>query len=296
MPTTQANNIKIAYERMGDPSAIPIILLMGLGAQLVMWPDELLETLRSTGHQLILMDNRDSGLSQKMHSARPPHPVLQSIGVRLIGRGCAPYRLEDMAEDTAGLITKLALPRAHIVGTSMGGMIAQILASKHADKVRSVTLISSTTGAKNLPSPDLSIIRKISKPQPPARTRHDAIEQSLKTFELIGTKGENHRDNGVRDRLEAAYERCYYPQGKRRQTAAIIETGNISAYTETIAAPLLAIHGSDDPLVPSQGGRDAASRAKRGEFFEIEGMAHDLPSQFISIIGRKIKAHIGAND
>lgn len=288
MPILRTNGLNIAFERVGDPSAPAILMLMGLGAQLVMWPSSLVTVLTSSGYSVVMMDNRDIGLSEKLHAARAPNPIVQSLRVRLFGRGGAPYQLEDMAEDAVGLMSALQISKFHLIGASMGGMISQIIASKYSERVRSIALISSTTGAPELPAPDLKIMRKMSKPQPAARTRREAIERSLKSFELIGTTDEDHRTNGTRDALMAAYDRCYYPQGQRRQTAAIIESSDLSTYTKSISAPLLALHGSADPLVPCDGGRHAAHLAEKGRYFEIKGMGHDLPRQRIPVIGREL--------
>lgn len=294
MPIISTCNMKTAYERHGSPHDVAILMLMGLGAQLVMWPDALIDGLVATGRQVITMDNRDIGLSEKWHGARAPHPLLQSAGVRIIGYGGAPYDLDDMAADAAALIDALDLKKVHVIGTSMSGIIGQILAADHADKVLSLTTISSTTGASSLPNPDLDVVRQIARREPPPRTREEAIQRSLKSFDLIGTKDEDHAANGVKDKLERAYDRCYYPQGSKRQTAAIIETGDISKRTQTIDAPVLALHGSEDPLVPNAGGKDIAARARSGRYVELSGMGHDLPPRFVGAMLSEIRDHLDA--
>lgn len=287
-----ANGIDIAYERYGTPGPTPLILIMGLGGQLAMWPKSLVAQIVAAGNDVILLDNRDVGLSAKFDGQRPPKIVLQVI-LRLLGlSGGAPYDLGDMAKDVFGLMDHLGLETAHIAGISMGGMIAQIMASSQPERITSLTVMSSTTGNPRLPRPDRSMIKAIARRGPPPANKAEAVAQGVAAFDLIGTPGVDHATSGLAEIMAESYDRCHYPEGRMRQIAAIIESAHFGKRNSAIAAPTLVIHGTADPLVPITGGRDVHKSVPGSKMVEIDGMGHDLPDQFLSEIAGHVNGHI----
>ncbi len=292
MPFAKVNNIEIAYERHGKQSDPAVFFLMGLGGQLVMWPDDLVQAVVDAGYQAILIDNRDIGLSTKFADKTPPNPLLQ-IALRMVWLpGGAPYSLSDMVDDTIDLADHLELGRFHIVGVSMGGMVAQLTAARHPQRIASLTAISTTTGNPLLPQGDAKVMRKLQQRREPASSKEQAIAQSLAGFALFGTPGEDHASNGTKERLERAYDRSHDPDARRRQLAAILETGNFCWESRRIKAPTLVLHGSADPLIPIAGGRDVARKVDGSKLIELKGMGHDLPPGHMDTITSALTDHL----
>lgn len=292
--TTEAG-VEIEFEQDGPADGPVILLIMGLAQQLIFWPDDFMAALHAGGFRTVRFDNRDIGHSQKFAGMRAPNPLVQ-LAVRLAGlRGLAPYSLEDMANDTVGLLDALDIEKAHVIGVSMGGMIAQVMAARHPDRVRRLAIIMSSTNNPALPRARAEIARALMSPPSNINTKEEALERAMYLWNLIGTKSSGASEDELRARLAASYERAHYPAGPRRQLAAIIETGDLrKKYTRRIKAPTLVIHGSEDPLAPPAGGVDIFRNIKGADLEIVEGMGHDIPKKFRARIAARIIKHFNA--
>lgn len=294
MPIVTANGIEIAYETFGDASAPPVLMIMGLGGQLTMWSDELVEDLVAGGYRVVLFDNRDIGLSHQHTGEKSPN-IIRQIVLRRIGiKLKTPYALMDMARDTIGLMDALKLETAHLVGISMGGMIAQHVASLVPDRINSLTAIMTTTGNPKLPRPSGDIMKAMVRRGPQPTMRDEIIDLSVATFGVIGTPGEDQNTNGMRDRITRSYDRNHNPAGVPRQMSAIVSAGDFRKYTRSIKAPTLVLHGNKDPLVPIEGGHDIAKLVHGARMEVLDGMGHDVPPRFLPEITKHMLAHFGA--
>lgn len=292
MPQVKANKIMIEYEDLGPKDGPVILLVMGLAGQMTFWPDAMLKGLTDAGFRVVRFDNRDIGLSGKLHGKSAPNPILHSAA-RLVGiKGLSPYTLFDMVADTAGLMDALKIKRAHLVGVSMGGMISQIFAGIHPARVISLTSIMSGTLNPRVggPSPRITVPLFLNRKK--ATSRDEIIKNSLEMWKLIRTEGDDHSE--LEAKLAHAFDRSYYPAGIRRQLAAIIATGDFRTHLKSITAPTLVIHGTKDPLAPLEGGKDSARNIKGARLEIIEGMAHDLPKKFLPRITTLIVDHAKA--
>jgi pimeloyl-ACP methyl ester carboxylesterase len=265
-----SDEIELCYETFGNPSDPTALLIMGLATQMLGWPEEFCEQLAGRGFHVVRFDNRDAGRSTHL-KGRPPKPL------ELLTRSKKPavYRLSDMADDAAGLLRELDLAPAHVIGASMGGMIAQTLAARHPASVLSLTSIMSMTGSrwKGQPSPLLypMFLRR------PAEGREQSIERTRKVFKAIGSRGLPQDPDIIRDIAERSYDRDPDPRGPGRQLAAIIASGDRTAELRDVKAPTLVIHGTDDRLVGLSGGRATAKAISGAKLLKIKGMGHDLP-------------------
>jgi pimeloyl-ACP methyl ester carboxylesterase len=294
MPHVTANGIKIAYETYGSNDGPTVLMIMGLGGQLTMWSDELVEDLVKGGYRVILFDNRDIGLSHH-HTGEKSPGILRQILLRRIGiKLKTPYALADMAQDTLGLMDALKLDQVHLVGISMGGMIGQHVASVAPDRVKSLTAIMTTTGNPKLPRPSSEVMKAMVRGGPQPTTRDAIIDQSVATFGVIGTPGEDQNTNGMRDRITRSYDRGHNPAGVARQMSAIVASGDFRKHTRSIKAPTLVIHGNADPLVPIEGGYDVAKLVRGARMEVIDGMGHDVPPRFLPQITKLMLDHFGA--
>jgi pimeloyl-ACP methyl ester carboxylesterase len=290
MARARANGVEIEYETFGDRGARPLLLIMGLGAQLVLWEEEFCTGLVERGHFVVRYDNRDAGLSTKLDHAGVPN-VLEVMQAAAAGRPVeAPYTLDEMADDAAGLLDALDLDSAHVVGASMGGMIAQTLALRHADRVRSLTSIMSSTGNPDLPPPKPKPLQALLQPR--AEERERAVEQAVSIQRLIGGTGFPFDVERTRRLAALSYDRSFYPVGITRQLAAVMASGNRRPALASVEAPALVIHGDADPLVPIEGGRDTAEAIPSAELLVIEGMGHELPPQVWPRIIDAVSRHI----
>lgn len=291
MPQITANGISIEYETYGNPSDPPLLLIMGLGAQLTLWPIELVEALVGHGYYVIRHDNRDIGLSEKFGHAGIPNfrkvALLRMFGIRTK----LPYRLSDMAADAAGLLGALGIDSAHVVGGSMGGMIAQLMAIEHAPRVRTLTSIFSTTGNPRLPRPRPEAMKALLDRAPPGATLDDVIPIGIRVARAIGSPAYPTPEERLRERIARDFHRSFYPEGPARQIAAIMDDGDRRKRLTKVIAPTLVIHGTDDPLVPVEGGRDTAKAIPGAKLHEIPGMGHDLPLELVDEIAAAIAAH-----
>jgi pimeloyl-ACP methyl ester carboxylesterase len=292
MKITTASGVSLEYEWDGPESGPVALLIMGLAQQLVFWPDDFVAALNKAGYRTLRFDNRDIGHSQKFANVQAPNPLVQ-LAARLVGiRGLAPYSLEDMAQDTVGLLDALGVPKAHVVGVSMGGMIAQVMAARYSDRIDRLAVIMTSTNNPALPRAKGEIAKALMAPPANIRTREEALERAMYLWSLIGTKNSGASDEELRARLAAAYERSHYPAGPRRQLAAVIDTGDLRKnYTRKISAPTLVIHGSEDPLAPPAGGVDVFRNIKGADLEIIEGMGHDIPKKFRPRIAERIIGH-----
>ncbi|MCW5890862.1 MAG: alpha/beta fold hydrolase [bacterium] len=275
MPRAQTNGIELEYEVHGPPDGRPLLLIQGLGMQLIHWDPGLCEQLVARGHRVVRFDNRDVGRSTWLDDLGFPN-IAAAMGAAARGETAeAPYILADMARDVAGLLDALGWASAHVVGVSMGGMIAQTLAIEHPERVRSLTSIMSSSGAPGLPGPTAEAAMVLMSPPPP--DREGAIASAVTAFRTIGSPGYPIEEDFLRARAAAAYDRGFHPLGIGRQLAAILSSGSRRAGLAGVRVPTLVIHGRQDPLVPLACGEDTAGAVPGARLEVIDGMGHDLP-------------------
>lgn len=274
--------IEIAYERLGDPHAPPVLLIMGLGAQLVGWPDGFCDELVQRGLYLIRFDNRDVGESTHMTSAPPPNMAAALAG----DRSSASYTLSDMAADTVGLLDALGLDSAHLVGASMGGFIAQTIAIEYPRRVRSLTSIMSSTGSFAVGQLHPEALQLFARP--PAVTRDQAVQRTVDAFRVIGSPGFPPDVEAIRDRAGRAFDRAFDPLGMARQGIAVIASGDRTARLRSLDVPTLVIHGAADKMCDVSGGRATAAAIPGAELVLFDGMGHDLPRALWPQLATKI--------
>lgn len=263
--------ITLCYETFGEESAPPMLLIQGLGMQMVGWPDDFCRRLADRGFQVVRFDNRDTGRSTHI-KGRPP------TAGQLLRRQIRPvlYTLSDMAADAQGLLQELGLEPAHVVGVSMGGMIAQTVAAEHPASVRSLVSLISSTGSRWRGQPSLGVYRFLLR-QAPA-DREGFINHTVHVFSVIGSRGLPQDTELTREIAARMYDRGLDPAATGRQLGAIIASGNRTPQLRDIAAPTLVIHGSKDPLVSRSGGVATARAIPGARMVTIKGMGHDLPS------------------
>ncbi len=277
MPRVRANNIEIEYESFGTASDPTILLIMGLGMQLLAWPEPFCRELASRGYRVVRYDNRDTGFSTKFDGRKAPSMMSMFVRSALGWPIRVPYTLQDMARDAVGLLDAIDVDAAHIVGASMGGMIAQNLAVASPERVRTLTSIMSTSGHRSLPGADPLVTRHIVRGRPVGGDRDAVIAHNMKTIELIGSPDYPVDEDRRREMASMSYDRCYYPEGFTRHVAAIIEDGDRRSRLRSISVPTLVIHGRKDPLVPLEGGIDTAEHIPGARLEIIEGMGHNFP-------------------
>lgn len=290
MPKASANSIRIEYETFGDPSSPPILLIIGLGGQLIYWDEEFCRQLAEADLYVIRFDNRDAGLSTKFDEAGVPD-IMDVIGKVMSGQKVTPpYTIEDMAADAVGLLDALKIEKAHICGMSMGGMIAQSLAIRYPRRVLSLTSIYSTTGNPHLPQPKPEVMGLLLTPPP--QEREPFIQFNLDVFRAMTGPRFGFDEKWVRSLMAREYDRAYCPQGTARQLVAILTQINRKTALKGVRVPTLIIHGDADPLVSVEGGKDTAEAVPGAELKIIEGMGHDLPhGEAWAQIGKDIIAH-----
>jgi pimeloyl-ACP methyl ester carboxylesterase len=275
MPTASANGIQIEYETFGEPSSPPLLLIAGIGGQMIGWDEELCKEWARKGLYVIRFDNRDVGLSTKLKEAGIPD-VMAVMTAGMNGEKVdVPYTLDDMADDTVGLLDALKLDKAHICGISMGGAIAQTISFRHPSRVRSMTQVYSTTGNPDLPKPKPEIMELLLTPPPKEREAY--VNYMIRLYRTIAGPGFPFDETWHRNLAGRSHDRAFYGPGKARQYAAIVAHGNRKPLLASITAPTLVIHGADDPLIPVSGGRDSAEAIPGAELLVIEGMGHDMP-------------------
>lgn len=293
MPELTANGITIHYDEHGPADPDPILLIMGFSAQMTMWPMEFVDALVARGFRVIRHDNRDVGLSHKFDGVKAPGIVRHSLMRRIGLRPKVPYSLADMADDSAGVLGALGIDRAHIVGGSMGGMIAQHVAARHPDKVRSLTSVFSTTGNPKLPPAKREALEVLVK-RPASFDEDVLVEHGVKLSRTIGSPGFPAPEDRLRERTRALVQRSVYPQGAVRQMAAIIADGERTKMLEQISAPTLVLHGEDDPLIPIAHGQATAAAIPGAKIETIPGWGHDVPLELVERLASAIADHARA--
>ena len=286
----RANGLEIEVDDQGPREAPVVLLVMGLGMQLTGWPEELVELLVSHGFRVVRFDNRDAGLSEGFDHAGVPNIPWNALRHLLRLPVRSPYALQDMAADAVGVLDALGIARAHVVGASLGGMIAQHVAATWPERVSSLALIMTTSGSRRLPGPTLPARRALLS-QPANRERDTLIAHSIGVFTAIGSPGFRPSPDELHARVAASIARASRPAGSARQLLAIAADGDRTKLLARIQAPTQVIHGVVDPLVPVANGRDLVRRipGALGDF--IEGMGHDLPQPLLERIARGIASN-----
>jgi pimeloyl-ACP methyl ester carboxylesterase len=264
-------DLRLCYETFGHPSSPTILLIMGLGTQMLGWHADLCGQLAGRGFHVVRFDNRDVGRSTRLDGHPPPTPL--ELVTRRIRRPA--YTLEDMADDAAGLLDALGVDRAHVVGASMGGMIAQTLAGRHPERVLSLTSIMSTTGSRWKGQPALRVYPTFLAKPP--RTKEAYVDRMLKLFRLVGSPGFDRDERELVETASLAWDRGPSPAGLARQLAAIIASGDRTPAVSRITAPTLVVHGTKDKLVRVSGGKATARAIRGARLMLVDGMGHDLP-------------------
>jgi pimeloyl-ACP methyl ester carboxylesterase len=273
MPRAHANGIDLEWEEFGNADDPPLLLVMGLGAQMTAWDDEFCALVAARGFRVIRFDNRDVGLSTKIDGGPTPDLLAAVTG----DASSASYTLDDMADDAAGLLDVLGITSAHVVGASMGGMIAQTLAIRHPDKVQTLTSIMSTTGALDVGQPDPATIPLLLTPPPVDRAGF--IEHSVGSSRVLTSPGFPFDEERTRARSAESYDRCFYPVGAARQLLAILVSGDRTPALRALQVPTLVVHGDGDPLVTPSGGQATAAAVPGARLLMMPGMGHDLPRE-----------------
>jgi len=278
MAQAKANGITLEYDVHGDAGRDAVLLINGLGSQMTRYPPAFCERLAARGFRVIRFDNRDVGLSEKIESAGAPD---MGAVMKALQEGRTPpvaYTLAEMAADAVGLLDALGVAKAHIVGMSMGGMIAQLVAADYPDRTLSLTSIMSSTGNPALPRATAEAMAVLNTPAPdPSKDLEAYVAHSIRSARTIGSPGYPYDEALLRERAIGDMRRCYYPQGFQRQYAGIMASPDRRAKLKTVTAPTIVLHGADDPLVPLAGGRDTAENIPGAELRVIPGMGHDMP-------------------
>jgi pimeloyl-ACP methyl ester carboxylesterase len=288
MPQVRANGVDIEYESFGKESDPVILLIMGLGGQLTLWPETFCRTLAARGFRVIRFDNRDAGKSTHLVDAGAPDMGALMAAAASGNPAQTPYALDDMAKDAVALLDALGVRRAHVVGASMGGMIAQLVAAHHPARAKSLVSIMSSTGRRDLPPGRPEAMAALMTPAP-GNSREDRIAASMKTWRIIGSPGYPATDAELRADAERDIDRIpFEPTGVARQMAAIVVAPPRNDILKSVAAPALVIHGADDPLVPVEAGRDTAASIPGAELIIVPGMGHDITAALTPVLERHV--------
>ncbi|MFI5034574.1 MAG: alpha/beta fold hydrolase [Reyranellales bacterium] len=278
--TARSGDLDIYYEDIGNPNDPAVLLIMGLGSQLLLWRDGFCEKLVAEGLRVIRYDNRDVGLSSKTQRRKTGGALIPTLLKFWLGMpGDADYRLEDMADDAAAVLDHLGIDRAHIVGASMGGMIAQIFAARFAARTRSLAVIFSSNNQPLLPPPAPRALFSILRGPKPDSPIDVIADNSVRVWRIIGSPAYPAPEQRLRDDAIEAYERCYYPWGVARHFSAIIASGSLARYNRQITAPTVVLHGRADKLQRPFGGRVVARTIPGARLRLFDGMGHDLPEE-----------------
>ena len=285
-----ANGIAIEIDDQGLPSGEPLLLIMGLGMQIVGWPDELVQLLVARGFRVIRMDNRDIGLSQHFDHLGVPNLPWAALRYALHLPVHPRYSLVDMAADAVGVLDALGLPRAHVCGASMGGMVAQHLAARHPDRVKSLTLMMTTSGARHLPQPSLPV-RRVLMSRPHGNDVETVVKYLVRLLGVIGSPGFPPDSAYLQRRLRAMVMRSWHPAGTARQLVAVVADGDRTHMLARIAAPTHIVHGEQDALVPVAAGHDLSRKITGSTHDIVAGMGHDLPLPLLPHYAQGITAN-----
>ncbi|MCH8498762.1 MAG: alpha/beta fold hydrolase [Marinobacter sp.] len=276
-----ANGLRLCIEERGNPAGEAVIFVMGLGSQMTLWPEALLDHYVAEGYRVIRYDNRDIGLSTHLRDRLTGHPFKVMARHRLGLPVEAPYTLPDMAEDLRGLMEALGLASAHLVGVSMGGMISQLFAARYPGRVRSLTLIMTSTNSPRLPMPAPKLIFRLAGVGPKGHDEATVVNRSLDFWRAIQSPAFPPDEDEVRARITRDFRRSYHPAGILRQTRAILATGSLADATRTIRTPTAIIHGKADPLVRAEAARQLKYLLPHARLELIDGMGHDLPAPLL---------------
>ncbi len=287
MPQAKANGLTFEYETFGDKANPPLVLIMGVGCQLVMWPESFCNGLAEMGFHVIRYDNRDVGLSSKIDEAGAPD-IMAAVTAQLTGQPVtSPYSLDDMADDAAGLMDALGIDAAHVVGASMGGMIAQLVAIRHPQKVKSMVSIMSTTGNPDVPPAKPEAMAALLTP-PADTSREGMIQQGVDMWKVIGSPKYPGTDEELRAVAAASVDRMVCPEGFGRQVLAILAAPARNEALAKVTAPTMVLHGADDPLVPVEGGKDTADAIPGARLEIVDGMGHDFTEALVPVYLDKV--------
>jgi len=295
MASVQANGITIAYEAEGNPQDPAVLLVMGLGMQLISWPQDFVDGLVEQGFYVVRFDNRDAGLSSKFAHRKKPNLVWAYVKSLLNWPQSPAYTLDDMADDACGLLDALGIAKAHIIGVSMGGMIGQVFAARFGSRTLSLTSIMSSSGRRGLPGPTPAARNAIMRGPANPRDRRQMVDHAVNTFRIIGSPAFPTPEKILRTNVERALARSVNAAGIARQMVAIVASGDRTALLRKISCPVLVIHGAADPLVPLACGEDTAAAVPGAVLHVIEGMGHDLPPQLIERLLSLIDTHLHGN-
>ena len=293
MPQAKANGVQIEYESFGRDRDPLILLIMGFGAQLIFWPEPLCEGLAAKGFRVVRFDNRDIGKST--HLAGLPAPDARMVLAEVVAGGQpeVPYTLDDMAQDAVGLMDALGVERAHLVGASMGGMIAQLIAINHPERTKSLVSIMSTTGRRDLPTGDREALSTLFQP-PKSSSREDLIDMSILVQKTLASPGFPATEAEIRATAERRTDYAPYdPAGMARQSAALIAARPRNAALGKVRCPALVLHGGADPVVPPAAGDDTAQSIPSAELIVVPGMSHDFGLPLVPVYLRHIGDFVG---
>ncbi|SBW03732.1 Beta-ketoadipate enol-lactone hydrolase [uncultured Alphaproteobacteria bacterium] len=294
MSYAAAHGIRLAYDTFGEPSSPAVLLIAGNGAQMLFWDAEFCGSLAETGFFVVRFDNRDAGLSTKFDTAGTPD-IMAGIRAAMAGETVtSAYSLDDMADDCIGLLDALGIAKAHICGASMGGMIAQVVAYRHPGRVRSLTSIMSNTGNPAAPSGKPEAIAAVVAPAPEGRDAY--LAHTMDVWRVIWSPGFPFEERRARSFLERSYDRSYCPQGMARQNMAVLACGDRRPRLSAIAVPTLVIHGTDDPLIPVEAGRETVQAIPGARLLLVDGMGHDMPKGTWGKIVAAISRHAASAD
>jgi proline iminopeptidase len=290
MPKAHVNDIDLEYETYGSPDGEPLLLIGGLGAQLTRWSQPFLDALVSRGFHVIVFDNRDVGFSTKFGDWGPadiPKAFAQARAKEIVD---APYNLDDLTDDAAGLLTALDIDQAHVLGSSNGGAMAQIMAIRYPSRVATMISVSATSGRRRLARPSKEADAWLNRPRNPAGTREGAMDEVVDTLRIIGSPAYPQNEERAREHAARDYDRCFYPEGNSRHLLASISSGD-SRVPELgkITAPTLVIHGAQDPLIPLGCGEDIKNSIPGAEMLVIDGMGHDYPDEVVDRMADAIR-------
>ncbi|NKB59757.1 MAG: alpha/beta fold hydrolase [Alphaproteobacteria bacterium] len=289
MPKAATNGVELEYELKGPKNGAPLLLVGGLGVQIPSWTETFVDALVERGFRVIAYDNRDIGLSTKHDDWGPADIKAAFTQARAKEKVAAPYTLEDMADDAAGLLDALGIDKAHIVGSSNGGAIAQTLAIRHPEKIATMASIMATSGRRGLPRPQGAVAEWLAKPRNPSGTREGAMDEAVANSHLIGSPGFPRDEAVLRERAGRLYHRSFYPAGNSRQLLASIASGDgRAARLSEISAPTIVIHGREDPLVALGCAEDVQQSIPGAEMLVIDGMGHDYPDGAVPAIADAI--------
>ncbi len=282
MANVAVNDIHMEYEIWGEGNAQPLLLVGGLGVQLTRWSKSFRDALVARNFKVIAYDNRDTGFSTKHDDWGPADTKAAFAQARAKEAVSAPYTLADMAGDAAGLLDALGIEAAHVIGSSNGGAVAQIMAIEYPEKVATMVAVMATSGRRGLPRPEGEVAEWLTRPRNPAGTREGAMDEAVDTARIIGSPLFPRPEADLRREAAEQFDRCFYPAGSSRHLLASIASGDSRvARLSEITAPTLVIHGRDDPLIPLPGGEDIKNSISHAALLVIDGMGHDYPDELI---------------